>query len=176
MYNKKFYPGFLVIIVLFLSFNCFEEEDGQPKGPQTKSPEKTTKAAQQAVVNFDSLLAVILPIENEIMSNPSARPPVERLLGVAYNKDAGLFYCVGKGVINPKHPVASQQQGMRRAARSTGERWALYLKAWQKDSEITLENKISGKLQASVTLLYEKMEGDTLYQLLAIPSDSVQLL
>jgi len=171
----RYFPfGVAALMLLFL--NCFEDNKGQSKEPQAESSRPSEEKNKQIVANYDSLLQVILPIENKIMINPSAEEPRIRLIEAAYDKNSGLFYCVGKGVENPKQPLAAQHQGMRRAEKKNGERWALYLKAWQKGKKISIENTITGKLQTSGTLLYEKIEGDTLFQLIALPSDSVQLL
>ena len=165
-----------ILFIAICFFHCRDEKKVQNEQTTTITQEKTVKGAHMKVSNFDSLLNTILPLENKIMTNPSDQQYINQLLEKAFNTETKEFYCVGKGIINSKQPLAAQHQGMRRAAKNTGERWALYLKAWQKDSLITLENEIAGKLHTTGTLLYEKIEGDTLYQLLAIPSDCVHLL
>lgn len=165
-----------VLFIAICSFHCRDEKKVQNEQTTTITQEKTVKGAHMKVSNFDSLLNTILPLENNIMTNPSDQQYINQLLEKAFNTETKEFYCVGKGVINPSHPIAIQHQGMRKAARHTGERWSLYLKAWQNGNTITLEKEISGKLQTASTLLYEKIEQDTLYQLLSIPSDSVHLL
>lgn len=167
-----------IILITLCIFSCREKKEKKEQVVQqehTMSIKETMKA-QNRVINYDSLFNELLPLENHIMSNPSDTENIKRLLGAAYDSIGGVFYCVGKGTANPKLPAAAQQQAIKRAAKNTGMRWAVYLKSWQNGNIVPLDKEISGKFSAGSTLLLEKSVGDTLYQLLSISAEDVKVL
>ena len=167
-----------IIIITLCIFSCREEKEkkSQEKQGKSKVSIKETMKAQNRVINYDSLFKELLPLENHIMSNPSDTDNIKRLLGAAYDSIGGVFYCVGKGTVNPKLPAAAQQQAIKRAAKNTGMRWAIYLKSWQSGNIVPVDKEISGKFSTGSTLLLEKSVGDTLYQLLSISAEDVKIL
>lgn len=167
-----------IIIITLCIFSCWEEKEkkAQEKQGKSKVSIKETMKAQNRVINYDSLFKKLLPLENHIMSNPSDTDNIKRLLGAAYDSIGGIFYCVGKGTVNPKLPAAAQQQAIKRAAKNTGMRWAIYLKSWQSGNIVPVDKEISGKFSTGSTLLLEKSVGDTLYQLLSISAGDVKIL
>ncbi len=172
-------PHLTLILILSIFFLfCREEieEKTRSKPAGTTLTEKTALSARATISNYDSLLNILLPLANTVMQNPTNSSFAMELLDAAFHTEGGRFYCIGKGVVNPKHPAAAQQQGLKKAARHTGERWALYLKAWQSDSTLSFGTKLSGRLLHAGSVHVEKMMGDTLYQLLSVSADSVELL
>jgi hypothetical protein len=137
---------------------------------------KESMKPEKRVINYDSLFNELLPLGNVILQNPSDTSHIRSLLHAAYDSISGVFYCVGKGTMNPNLPEAAQQQGIKRAAQNTGMRWAVYLKSWQDGNIVPLEKEISGKFSAGCTLLLEKSVGDTLYQLLSVSAGDVKVL
>ncbi len=172
-------PFLTVILIPCMCFLfCREEteERARNKPTQTALTEKTVQSDLIFISNYDSLLNILLPLEDEVLRNPANTDPMKQLLDAAFHAEGGRFYCVGKGIVNPKHPASVQQQGMRKAARHTGERWTLYMKAWQAGDTVTLDKQLSGRLKTTSTLHFEKTSNDTLYQLLSVSADSVELL
>ena len=171
-------PSIPIIIITLCIFSCRKEKEKKEQVVQqehTMSIKESMKA-QNRVINFDSLLNELLPLEDYIMSNPSDTEHIKRLLDAAYDSIGGIFYCVGKGTVNPKLPVSAQQQAIQRAAKNTGARWSLYLKMWREGNIIPFDKEISGQLLTGTNLLIEKSVGDTLYQLLSISADDVRIM
>ena len=167
-----------IILITLCIFSCWEKKEEKEQIVQQNQAISIKEAmkAQNRVINYDSLFNELLPLENHIMSSPSDTEQINNLLGVAYDSLGGLFYCIGKGTINPELPISAQQPAMQRAAKNTGVRWSLYLKTWQNGNIIPFDKEISGKLLSGTSLLLEKNIGDTLYQLLSISADAVKIL
>ncbi len=168
--------GVVIISLCFLFCREEIEEKTRSKPTGTTLTEKTAQSARATISNYDSLLNILLPLANEVMQNPANSSASKELLDAAFHTEGGRFYCIGKGTANPKMSAAAQRPGLRKAARHTGERWALYLKAWQNDNTLSFGTKLSGRLLHAGSIHIEKMMGDTLYQLLSVSADSVELL
>ena len=169
----------ITIIIFFLCLlSCWKKKEKQAQQEQVESSVsiKEKMKPEKRVIDYDSLFNELLPLEDLIIQNPSDTSHIRDLLDAAYDSVSSVFYCIGKGTMNPKLPEAAQQQAIKRAAQNTGMRWAVYLKSWQEGNMVPLENKISGKFSAGSSLLLEKSVGDTLYQLLSVSADDVKVL
>ena len=93
---------------------------------------------------------------------------------VNHSRDSagGGFFCLGKGVVNPKLPEAAREAAQRRGAEIIAQQWALFLKQWSQKNYIPTDRMLSGQITYSRTV-YEKREGDTLYTLVAVPLGSI---
>ncbi len=184
------YKNMFIIFALFSMFLLLCKEDETQTAETHEIKKKTTTTENTSIKasitkkapvkypktfnSYDSLLNLLLSYEDKIMLDPDNMKITRLLMDAAIDSSAGLFYCVGKGIVNPDHPVAVQKQGMQKAAGYTGERWALYLKAWHTGQSISFGKEISGKIK-NCTTLFEKQSNDTLYQLLKIPIESVTI-
>ena len=175
--NKKLYIP-LILVITFCIISCWKEKEKKVQQEQVESSVsiKESMKPENRVVNYDSLFNKLLPLGNLVLQNPSDTAHIRPLLDAAYDSVSGVFYCIGKGTMNPKLPEAAQQQAIKRAAQNTGMRWAIYLKSWQKGNMVSLDRNLSGQFSAGSTLLLEKNVGDTLFQLLSVSAEDINIL
>ncbi len=173
---KTPYSIIITSLCIVLIISCRDERNKTADDQKVASHELIEETKDKKAVNYDSLFQKILPLQNSVMQNPDDRNAMQMLLDAVYDSETALLYCVGKGAANPKLPPAVQQQGMKRAAQLTGERWALYLTEWHKGNFVALTSPIAGNLSTGGTLLFEKTESDTLFLLLSVPVDSAHIL
>ena len=76
-----------VLLIAICSIRCWDEKNVPAEHTSTIKQEKTAKGAQMVVLNFDSLLNTILPLENNILTNPSDKEHINQLLEKAYNTE-----------------------------------------------------------------------------------------
>jgi hypothetical protein len=164
----------LLFIVCVFLFSC-KEKTPEPNA-QSADAQTVPGGHGPVPVNHDSLLAVLRPREAAVLADPTSNAPLQALYTAANDSMHNLFYLIGKGVPNPKLPASVQNQSMQRASRISGERWALYFKALQTGTAVSLSTPLTGNLVAGSTLLCEITSNDTLYQLFSIPSDSIILI
>lgn len=160
--------GALVLLTLFVLCKPDESPKAREIAP-TSEP-----APADTVIHYESLMNSILILQEAITADPTTTHLPGRLLRLATDTVAGCFLSVGKGVPNPAMPESARTASVRRAAKCTGERWALYLKAWHTGKEILFGQMIKGKVVYG-KVLYERLSADTLYALCSVPVGSVVL-
>jgi hypothetical protein len=116
----------------------------------------------------------VLALQDKLAQNPRDATLIAALLKTSFDHASGCFYVVGKGVANPNHPQAALEASRKTAARFTGQRWALYLKAWRNGDRRAYGEQIAGDIAYSASI-HEELVGDTLYQLIMIPLGSIVL-
>jgi len=123
-------------------------------------------------VKYDSLLTRLLLLENAVYGNPRDFGFITRLIKASFDSSSGCFIVAGKGAANTSLPGASWKQGRKIASNYDAKRWALYCKTWSLGSAVTFGTKISGEITYSSTLL-ERLDGDTLFSLVSVPTGSI---
>jgi hypothetical protein len=142
--------------------------DGATEGGKTSAI--TTMPAR--TLDTLGIFQRVLNLENAIQSDPGEVSLRTQLLVTAFDSTCGCFYTVGKGVPNPDFPQAVQRESAKRAAGVTAKRWTLYLKLWVEGGTRPFGQPIAGDVVYS-TVVYEKQDGDTLYQMVETPLGSV---
>jgi hypothetical protein len=117
-------------------------------------------------------MEVVLNLQNGVYADPTDQSLVPQLVSASFDSLSGSFLTVGKGVVNPEHPQAAQPSARQQAAAADAKRWSLYLKAWHTGDTRAFGETIEGQISYS-RVLAEKLEGDTLYQLVQVPVGSV---
>ncbi len=136
------------------------------------SAQATDTTAARPEPSPDSLLALLLPLQNAVYLSPADQQAREALVSAAFDSASGSLYAVGKGVASPEAPEATARQGQSRAAQSDANRWVLYDRAWIAGDTRDFGAEITGEITYSATLL-EHTEDDTLYVLVQVPYGSV---
>jgi hypothetical protein len=154
----------------------------QPSLPGSRNPGKAAtlpvygdpqgSAAVPDTARCDSLLSRILALENAVYCDPGNRSRIPGLVKASFDSSSGCFLVVGKGTHNKSLPESSWRQGRKIASAYDAKRWALYLKSWSLGSTARFGAKISGEITYSRILL-EKLEGDTLFTLVSVPTGSI---
>ena len=121
---------------------------------------------------YDSLLSLLLTLENAVYSNPRAFKNVAPLLKASFDSSSGCFLVAGKGTHNKSFPESSWKQGRKIASSYDAKRWALYCKSWSQGNHGAFGTRISGEITYSMILL-ERFENDTLYALVSVPFGSI---
>ena len=177
---KRSIPAITVFLFFLLAFSSCKL---QPSLPQAEKPAPVTSAGQAAPVphdaladstRCDSLLSLLIRLENNIYASLPSTNAVSlgELKKVSFDSSSGSFLAAGKGAFNKKLPEGAWDTGRKMAASADGKRWVLYLKAWRDGSTIDFGKKISGEVSYS-SILCERSDGDTLYQLIQVPIGSV---
>jgi hypothetical protein len=161
----------IILCMISVIFSCRDSAKDIPAGKRIDSNPRQPLDTQH---NFDSLLSLILSLQNAVAANPASAELTVKLKSAALDTPNGGFLTAGTGVFNPEFPEGAKEQGRIRSARYTGERWALYLKAWHTGTNLAFGNPVSGAITFSRELL-SRESGDTLYQLLLVPVGSVVL-
>ena len=157
-------------LLLCLLSGCKPESKKPPaettgmKPPAQVSSEKS-EAAYEAILNR-------LNADIRRLKTDDGAALKSEFVNHSRDSSGGGFFCLGKGVANPKLPEAAQAAAQRRGAEIIARQWALYLKKWGEEEYVSLSRKLSGQITYSRTV-YEKREGDTLYTLVAVPLGSI---
>jgi hypothetical protein len=122
----------------------------------------------------DSLLAALRALQDSISNRPENSGLIAPLLRSAYDRETGCFYIVGKGTHSASLPRASWDRGRKIAASYDGKRWTLYCKTWSQGGNVQFGKPVSGTISYS-KVVFEKVAGDTLFQLLMVPAGSIIL-
>jgi hypothetical protein len=128
--------------------------------------------AVQDSARYDSLLSRLRGLENEVYANPLDKEKIPPLLAASFDSSSGCFLVTGKGTHNKSMPESSWKQGRKIASAYDAKRWTLYLKSWSLGRRVRFGEKISGEIIYSRILL-EKLEGDTLFTLVSVPTGSI---
>jgi hypothetical protein len=169
------------LLPVFILISCKVQPSLPPQGTKNnrpaRPPNQPASLSQQQQADsssFDSLLNVLIDLEGRVMADPSSKTAAIDLVYAAFDTSSGCFLTAGKGTYNKSHPESAWNKGRKIASTYDGKRWAMYLKAWSTGGSIVFGKKISGEITYSKTLR-EKLDGDTLYQLIQVPVGSVIL-
>jgi hypothetical protein len=170
--------GALMLIFVFIvcvGSKCHRSADSTAKNRSDKTSQTHTgPAAETAAMNYDSLFAVVRPIQDSIYTNSLGPATIAHLLAAAFDTFSGSYFVVGKGIKNKKLPENVGLEGQTMASSYDGKRWALYCQAWHLDTKIKFGQKISGEILYSKTV-FNRQEGDTLFALVQVPIGSIVL-
>jgi hypothetical protein len=174
----KRYPLAIVVVVFFVFF--FPLCKVQPSLPRnikgasdiTTFPSIPAQVSSPDSTGYDSLLTLLIDLESKILCSPGSKSPILLFMKASADTANGCFLSAGKGTINRSHPESAWNRGRKMAANYDGKRWVLYLKAWSEGNPIPFGEKISGEVTYS-SVLRERLEADTLYQLIQVPVGSV---
>jgi hypothetical protein len=159
-------------LVFLTVFGCRQNpwENGIPPS----SAYQSRPAKQTSTESNEVLMRKVLALQDKLAHNPRDATLVAALLKASFDASSGCFFVVGKGVANPSHPQGAWDASRKTAARFTGQRWALYLKAWRNGDQRHFGEQIAGEIAYSSSV-HEELAGDTLYQLIMIPLGSIVL-
>jgi hypothetical protein len=160
----------IAFLTLYVFLCCKTEEQTQPNNIHPVSADSDILIIADKNINFDSLLQKIDELQNNVLHQPDNRLAIENLLKTSSNHKNSTFYCVGRGIINPKFPVAVRQQIMSRASLAAAQNWALYLVEWRRGNYISRTKGVAGSLSTSGNSVSQKIIGDTLLLLVSFPS------
>jgi hypothetical protein len=169
MRTSAILPAAAVVAAVLLSSCRIETDTSSQTGPQSRN---TTGAA--GTISGDSLLALLLPLQNAVYLAPKDLSVRTALVAAAFDSASGSIYSVGKGVANPSAAAGTASAGQSRAAQSDANRWALYNRAWLGGDPRDFGADIAGEITYSNVLL-EKPEGDTLCVVIQVPYGSVSV-
>ncbi|MBD3244040.1 MAG: hypothetical protein GF331_25835 [Chitinivibrionales bacterium] len=172
-------PACTLAVGALLAFgleSCREDNSAPKSGPSPDSVHLTadTLSGRPLDADPDSLLAAVLPLQDSVYRNPQQSELTGVLVQTALDSASGSFVVVGKGVVNPEMTDEAARAGRQRAAQSDAKRWSLYLKAWYGGDTRAFGDAIEGKV-AYTQVLLERMQGDTLLQLVQVPLGSVEV-
>lgn len=156
--------------------SCRKETKSAAAGQPAVLREISREKKGEKAINYDSLLQILLPLQKSVTQAPDDPNAMKNLCAAAFDAEERIFYCVGTGAANPTLPPAVQEQGMKRAARLTGKRWALYLNEWRRGNYVNITSPLSGKLSSVGEVVLEKVKGDTLYLLISLPAEGMNIL
>jgi len=155
-----------VFCALFLS--CDEQ---QPKEKHAAASGTATLQAD-TVLNYDSLITLLLELQSRILEDPANTRLFPRLVTASFDTISGSFLVVGRGVANQGMPEGTWNAGKKMAASLDAKNWALYNKSWRQGNMIPRTKQVRGTIAYS-RVLFERENNDTLYQLLEIPIGSI---
>jgi hypothetical protein len=158
----------LGLILPLLLMSCRDTE----RPAQVKQASVKPAQAADTVVNYDSLLTLLLGLQSGISANPSELNRIPIFLQQSFDTVSGTFMVAGKGISNPSFPEAARDAARKSAALYDGKRWGLHLKAWRTGDIKPFTRPISGEIAYS-KVLFERMNGDTLFVLIQIPIGSI---
>lgn len=166
----------LAIVVFFQAvFSCKENPSPAEKSMgHDFSDVSRSKPAYDTAAHNGFLLEKLLALQNNVSDTPWRPRLVSPLLQAAFDPESGCFYVVGKGIHSADLPEASRDRGRKIASSFDGKRWALYCKAWSQGDTIPFGKPLSGKISYS-KVVFDKVTGDTLFQLLMVPAGSILL-
>ena len=166
----------LAILVLILAMaSCRKNHSlAQKNDGHDSSTAFGAKPAYDTAAHYDSLLGMLIALQDGISGRPENSGLIAPLLHAAYDQETGCFYVVGKGAHSPNLPEVSWDRGRKIAASFDGKRWALYCKTWSRGATTPFGKPVSGNISYS-KVVFEKLTGDTLFQLLLVPSGSILL-
>jgi len=141
---------------------------------QTGTQARDTSVTASRPLSADSLLNVLLPLQNAVYLAPTDLSTRQALVAAAFDSASGSYYAVGKGVANPSAPKETARAGQIRAAQSDANRWVLYERAWSGGDARDFGAEIAGEITFSDVLL-ERSESDTLYVVVQVPYGSVAM-
>jgi hypothetical protein len=159
----------LCFTLVFLSCRDIARQGAKASGGTT-NPRQPADSIQY----YDSIFSAVKNCQDSVYNKPESETLAAKLLLAAYDTVSGSFLVVGKAVFNPDFPQQAQTADRKRASKYIGERWALYLKAWQAGNSIPFGKPIAGTIAYSKELS-SREKGDTLFQLLMIPFGSIIL-
>ncbi|MGB7569829.1 MAG: hypothetical protein WBM07_18345 [Chitinivibrionales bacterium] len=133
-----------------------------------------SRPAYDTAAHNDSLLTTLRELQDSIYSAPQKTDLIASFLHRAFDTVSGCFFVVGKGTNSTDLPEASWDRGRKIAASYDGKRWALYCKTWAQGGKIPFGKPMSGNISYSKTV-FEKLIGDTLFQLIMAPTGSIIL-
>jgi hypothetical protein len=162
----------IILIIITLLMVC--KEEGTPRSGAAGAARDLPKSSLDTQAYCDSLLTVLLALQDSVYAKPRDVRLIAALSIAAYDTNAGAFVTAGKATFNPDFPEAARVQARQRASKYVGERWSLYLKAWRTGQHIAFGSPVSGSITYSKQI-YSKQKGDTLYELILIPLGSVVL-
>lgn len=168
---------FAVGAFLALGLGSCREDNSTPKSgpsPDTLSMAADTLSGGPLDADPDSLLALVLPLQDSVYRNPRQTELAGALVEASLDSASGSFVVVGKGVVNPQMTDEAALAGQQRAAQSDAKRWALYLMAWYGGDTRPFGDAIEGKI-AYAKVLLERMKGDTLLQVVQVPIGSIEI-
>ncbi len=157
--------------------SCKEQPSLPPDarhGPAASSQQDRSlcRAAPPDSVALDSLLSVLVKLENCIRGGSREDILATELLKASFDSASGCLMVAGQGTGNPSLPRSAWVAGRRMAAAYDAKRWALYLKALLDNRKTSFGENISGEIGYS-RILVERTVGDTLQELLQIATGSI---
>ncbi len=166
----------IVLTIFLLTAKCGEESPHHDtRHTDTDSILFTPAGHRRTIPIFtENTFNAIVELEKALTDSPENQKSREKLQHYCLDTVTGSFLVVGNGTANPEHPPSARDLGRRRAAIYSGERWALYHKAWNSGRRIPFGEEIFGKVMYSKVLM-EKVESETLWVLLHVPIGSVVL-
>ena len=176
-YKVQLRVGFILIfllILLSLFLLCRGENPTEKKDTRTSNG-SATKQDTVKVKNYDSLLTNLVILENAVSNHPDSADLIGKFLKMSSLVKVGQLYVAGIGVSTDENadPEIREIEKLQ-ASRQSAKKWALYIKAHLRDSKITPQTKISGKIMYSTSIL-EIERNDTVFQLFRMPVSSVAI-
>ncbi len=164
------------ILLVFWLGSCREDNSTPKSGPSpdSLSMDADTLSGRPLDADPDSLLALVLPLQDSVYGNPRQAALAGALVKASLDSASGSFVVVGKGVVNPHTADEAAVAGQQRAAQSDAKRWALYLKAWYSGATLAFGDPLEGRI-AYTNVLLERAKGDTLLQLVQVPLGSIEI-
>jgi hypothetical protein len=166
----------LAILVFFMALvSC--RKNPSPALKNTGHSSSTVMQSNQpfdTAARYDPQLTTLIALQNSIIESPAESGPIAALLRASFDQESGCFFIVGKGTHSVDLPEATWDRGRKIAASYDGKRWALYCKTWSQGGKIPFGKPVSGKISYS-RVVFEKLTGDTLFQLLMVPAGSIIL-
>jgi hypothetical protein len=170
----KLYALAILVLILVMA-SCRKNPSSARKNTGNDSSNASpSKPPYDTAARNDSLLAKLIALQDSISGRPENTGLIAPLLRAAYDQETGCFFVVGKGMYSANLPQASWKRGRKIAASFDGKRWALYCKTWSQGNTIQFGKHVSGNISYD-KVVFEKFTGDTLFQLLMVPSGSIIL-
>jgi hypothetical protein len=157
----------LLAVIVCASLSCRDNQK-----PAEDLQKQANTVSKDTIINYDSLLSLLIRLQNSISANPRDSRLIPPLLTEAFDTVSGSFLIVGKGIPNKEFPEAAWDAARKMAALQDGKRWGLYLKAWRTGDMRNFGQTISGTITYS-KVLFDRLSNDTLYQLIQIPIGSI---
>lgn len=164
-----------ILVFVLAAVSCRENPSPvQKNGMHASADILQSRPAYDTAAHNDSLLATLRAQQDSIYSAPQKTDLIASFLLRAFDTVSGCFFVVGKGTHSTGLPEASWGQGRKIAASYDGKRWALYCKTRSQGGKIPFGKPVSGNISYSKTI-FEKLIGDTLFQLIMVPTGSIIL-
>ena len=170
--NRRIRIVCAALVAASLLHSCRIETDPAQRAAMRAAD--TTATVSRPMPDADSLMTLLLTLQNAVYRNPLDLQARRTLITAAFDSAGGNIYSVGKGVANPSMAAGTAAAGQPSAAQSDARRWVLYERAWIAGDARDVGSEISGEISYSSVLL-ESPDSDTLYVLVQVPYGSVSV-